>query len=435
MGRPLLASSPERETALLVAVEMKRRGAEPVDDSLDELELLAHTAGANVLGRMICRQVTRNPATLVGKGKLVEIAERVQAEGITTVIFDDDLSPAQGRNLELEIGVKIIDRTQLILDIFAQHARTREGRLQIELAQLQYLLPRLRRMWTHLERQRGGIGLRGPGEQQIELDRRRIQDKISHLRDDLEHVRDRRQELRRGRRRHGWALITLVGYTNSGKSTLLNALSGASVEAYDQLFSTLDSTTRRIELPNHQPALITDTVGFIRKLPHHLVESFKATLEEVGDADLLFHVIDAAHPQVDQQIAAVNEVLRELKAHEKPCIAVLNKMDLETARAQRSRLEPQFQRVVSLSALTGEGLEALRHELADFLKSRSSRVRLRIPPSQGKLLAAIRSSGRVLTETYEEDGSALVEATVPGRLYGRCLPFSTEPPETQGEGT
>ncbi len=432
MARPLLESETEPEVALLVGVEIKKGRARPVLDTLDELDLLCSTAGARVAGRVVCQLPAINPGTFIGRGKSEEIAERVRQEEISTVVFDDDLSPAQGRNLAEIIGAKIIDRTQLILDIFAQHARSKEGRLQIELAQLRYLLPRLRRMWTHLERQRGGIGLRGPGERQLEIDRRRIQDRIFRIRKSLENVRGRRSEQRRGRRRHGWALITLVGYTNAGKSTLLNKLTGANVEVYDQLFATLDPTTRQIRLPNHQPALMTDTVGFIRKLPHHLVESFKATLEEVNEADLLLHVIDASHPQVDEQIASVETVLRELGAHEKPVVNVLNKMDLAAARMQQGRMLTKPGRHVPLSALTGEGLDLLRNELADFLKSRSVRIRARIPMSEGKLLAAIRSSGRVFAEQYDE-GHVLIEAAVPAKVGGRCAPYRTDKSETEEE--
>ncbi|MFH0953672.1 MAG: GTPase HflX [Verrucomicrobiota bacterium] len=424
MARPLWSSdSDRRETALLVAVQKRDQHERDVHDSLEELALLSATAGAEVVDQVVCRQMAIHPATFIGRGKTEEIARQVRDREITTVVFDDDLSPAQGRNLGRLIEAKIIDRTQLILDIFAQHAHTKEGRLQIELAQYQYLLPRLRHMWAHLERQRGGIGLRGPGEQQLEVDRRRVQNKMLRIRDALEHVRKHRAEQRRGRRRHGWALLTFVGYTNAGKSTLLNSLTGADVLAYDKLFATLDPVTRQLRLPNHQPVLVTDTVGFIRKLPHHLVESFKATLEEVNEADLLIHVIDASHPSVDRQIDAVSVVLRELGADQKPVLSVLNKMDLGSARAQCGRLLARLGRAVPVSALAGEGLDLLRDELADFLKSRTARVQMRLPASEGKLLAAVRSSGKVFAETYGEDGSALVEASVPGRLYGRCLPF------------
>lgn len=434
MGRTPLSFQDEPERVLLVGVRLKDQRRDAVEDLLDELAQLADTAGAEVVGRLVCNQQTFNPATLIGKGKAAEIAARAEAEEITTVLFDDDLSPAQGRNLADITGCKIVDRAQLILDIFAQHARSKAGRLQIELAQLQYLLPRLRGMWTHLERQQGGIGLRGPGEKQLELDRRRIEVRIGRIRDTLEEVRQQRAEQRRGRRRHGWALLTLVGYTNAGKSTLINHLADAQVEADDRLFATLDPTTRQIRLPNHQPALITDTVGFIRKLPHHLVESFKATLEEVVEADLLIHVIDAAHPGVEEQIRAVDQVLKELGAEGKPRISVLNKMDLPAAAAQAARLAPGIERPVTISALTGEGLDMFRAELADFLKSRTLRVQLLVPPTEGKLLAAIRSSGRVFAEKYEADGVVRLDASLPERLFGLCAAYRVENGEAASEG-
>ena len=429
MDRPLLSSEPPEETALLVGVQQGSTKAWEVRDSLDELGLLCETAGARVAESVVCRVARPSPALYIGKGKAEEIADEVRTRGLSTVVFDDDLSPAQGRNLEKVMGTKVVDRTQVILDIFAQHARTREGSLQIEFAQLEYLLPRLRRMWTHLERQKGGIGMHGPGEKQLELDRRRIVERIDRIRRELEDVRRHRHEQRRGRRRHGWALISVVGYTNAGKSTLLNSLTGAGVLAYDKLFATLDPTTRQLKLPNHQQALVTDTVGFIRKLPHGLVEAFKATLEEVGEADLLLHVVDASHPMVEAQIGAVESVLQELGVHDKPVLHVLNKIDAEGAEARARQLAARLSPAVCISALRMIGLDHLRDVLADLLQNRSVRVRLRIPQGEGRLLAAIRSSGAVLRLDYDGD-HVVLDATLPPRLRGLCASYVVEPPET-----
>ncbi len=420
-----------REKALLIGVVQRGQRVADVEDSLNELAQLSSTAGAEVAERMICRQIKPNPATFIGKGKALSIAETVAAGGLTTVVFDDDLSPAQGRNLEELLNVKVLDRTQMILDIFAQHARTKEGSLQIELARLQYLLPRLRHMWKHLERQRGGIGMMaGAGEQQLEMDRRRIEERIVRLRREIDVVRDRRAEQRRGRRRHGWALLTLVGYTNAGKSTLLNRMTGAQVLADDKLFATLDPTTRQLQLPNHQNALVTDTVGFIRKLPHHLVDSFKATLEEVLESDLLVHVVDASHPRVDEQIEAVNEVLRELGASLKPLVVVFNKVDRPEAPGACNRLRQRFPRAVEVSAITGQGLEDLCAELADALRHRNEKVFLRVPQSQGQLLSAIRASGNVFSERYE-GGDVVVVASLPHKLAAQCARYQVDPSEAE----
>ncbi len=417
-------SKPEhkRETALLIGVQQRGQTASELEETLDELAQLTATAGGEVVGQQICRVDTPHPGHFIGRGKAAEIAEWIDIHQPATVIFDDELSPAQGRNLEKIFKTKVIDRTQMILDIFAQHARTREGCLQIELAQLDYLLPRLRRMWTHLERQRGGIGMHGPGESQLETDRRRIEERMARLRKELAQVRRHREELRRGRRRHGWALASLVGYTNAGKSTLLNALTNANVKAYDQLFATLDPTTRQIDLPNNQSMLLTDTVGFIRKLPHGLVESFKATLEEVVEADLLVHVIDAAHPQVETQIQAVNDVLAEIGADGKPVVHVLNKIDCDTGRVAAPRLARRLPHAIPCSARSGAGLPVLLDELCDLLRHRTQRVRLKLPVKEGKIIATLQGTANVVRQKYEGD-TAYIEADIPVRLHGTVAPY------------
>ncbi len=390
--------SDELERAWLIAAHPGEMPRAEVEDSLRELRALADTAQAETVGESLCRLRDIHPATYIGRGKATQIAEEAAEAGAKLIIFDDDLSPAQGRALEEIFHMRVVDRTQLILDIFAQRALTVEGRLQIELAQLRYLIPRLRGLWTHLERQKGGIGLKGPGEKQLELDRRRIEQRITRIKAQLQIVRQRRAELRRGRRRHGWALLTLVGYTNAGKSTLLNRLTDAGVLADDQLFATLDPTTRQVRLPNHQPCLLTDTVGFIRKLPHHLVEAFKATLEEVNEADLLLHVIDASQPRVDEQIAAVEAVLRELGAADKPVLAVFNKTDLERGRNNAVRLADRFQHSASISAATGEGTDGLCQTIADLLRDRVAHLRLKIPVGEGRWIAALHANGKVLEQ-------------------------------------
>ncbi len=422
MDRPPYRSEPPPETALLIGVQQSRAREWEVREHLEELGRLCRTAGARVDGSLLCRVGRIHPAYYVGPGKAREIADRVRAESIATVVFDDDLSPAQGRNLEDLIGAKVIDRTQVILHIFAQHARTREGRMQVELAQLEYLLPRLRRMWTHLERQKGGMGMHGPGEKQLELDRRRILERIDRFRGSLQSVRRHRAEQRRGRRRHGWGLVSLVGYTNAGKSTLLNSLTGAAVVADDALFATLDPTTRRLRLPNHQQVLLTDTVGFIRKLPHGLVESFKATLEEVTQADLLVHVVDAAHPQVEEQLAAVDTVLRELGVQDKPVLYAMNKMDQPEARARARALSAARRPAVEVSALRGSGLDALCDAISDRLRDRATRARVAIPMSEARLLSAIRSGATLFRSDYEGD-RAILDGAFPPRLWGRCAAY------------
>lgn len=418
-------SDAHKETALLIGVQHRDQTLADIEDTLEELAQLTDTAGGVVVGDFICRQDKPHPGHYIGKGKAEEIAEWVAVHKPATVIFDDELSPAQGRNLEKIFKTKIIDRTQMILDIFAQHARTKEGCLQIELAQLGYLLPRLRRMWTHLERQKGGIGMHGPGESQLETDRRRIEERMARIRKDLTQVQRHRQELRRGRRRHGWALASLVGYTNAGKSTLLNALTDADVKAYDQLFATLDPTTRQVELPDNQSILLTDTVGFIRKLPHGLVESFKATLEEVVEADLLIHVIDASHPGVENQIKAVHAVLEEIGAGEKPALNVLNKVDLPAGQETAPRLARLLDDPLTVSARDKQGLDTLLDALCDRLRDRNRHMRLRIPLSEGKKIATLKGVANILSEEYEDD-AARIDAYIPARLSGPYEPYEIE---------
>src|SRR3954449_4948423 len=315
------------ERALLIGLEKQGVSKWDLRDSMEELRELASSAGAEVVDTVTQKLPRPTAPYYIGKGKAELIKDSFQHRQVTSVIFDDELSPAQGRNLENLLSRKVLDRTQLIPDIFAQRARSREGRLQIELAQLQYLLPRLTRMWHHLSRQIGGIGTRGPGETQLEVDRRRVQERISRLERELQEVRKTRAVQRRGRKRHQWPVAAVVGYTNAGKSTLLNLLTGADVVTEDRLFATLDPTTRSFVLPNKQRVLLTDTVGFLRKLPHTLIESFKATLEEVREADLLLHVADLSHPRVDEQMEAVDRVIKELDAYGKQTLVIFNKID------------------------------------------------------------------------------------------------------------
>src|ERR1700704_2473932 len=328
-GKGMIETRPKKnhERAVLVGLEQAGVANGGVPDSLDELRELANSAGAEGVDTVTQKLQKPTAPYYIGKGKAELIKDSLQHRQVTSIIFDDELSPAQGRNLETLLARKVLDRTQLILDIFAQGARSREGRLQIELAQLQYLLPRLTRMWQHLSRQTGGIGMRGPGETQLEVDRRRVQERIARLERELESVRKTRAVQRQGRKRHQWPVAAVVGYTNAGKSTLLNLLTGADVVAVDKLFATLDPTTRSFVLPNKQRVLLTDTVGFLRKLPHTLIESFKATLEEVSEADLLIHIVDLSHPRVDEQMEAVDAVIKELDAFEKQTLIVFNKID------------------------------------------------------------------------------------------------------------
>ncbi|VGO20104.1 GTPase HflX [Pontiella sulfatireligans] len=425
MSELLETQNTDVETVLLVGVVLRGDEEWKVKDTMDELAQLAESAGAEVVGRFVCRQPKIKAGHYIGTGKAEEIADWIKENPVSMVVFDDDLTPAQGRNLEKVLETRVLDRTQLILDIFAQRAHTREGSLQVELAQHLYLLPRLRNMWTHLERQQGGIGLRGPGETQLEMDRRRIEDLIKTIKRDLKLVRTRRTEQRRGRRRHGWALVSIVGYTNAGKSTLLNRLSGADIYAEDQLFATLDPTTRQVELPNHEPMLMTDTVGFIQKLPHHLVDSFKATLEEVAEADLIVHVIDALHPQVEMQIEAVHKVLDEIGGLDKPMLYVFNKIDEERGRNAAKRLKAQFSKSAAVSALTGEGIDLLFDELADCLKGRKVELKLSVPLSEGKLLATLQKNASILEQEYEGANAELL-VRVSAQIAAQCRPFAVE---------
>ncbi len=413
------------EKALLVGLEREGVSKWDLRESLDELAELAESAGAEVAGVVTQHLDQPTAPYYIGKGKAEHVASLCQEGALTSVIFDDELSPAQSRNLEQLTERKVLDRTQLILDIFAHRARSREGRLQIELAQLQYLLPRLTRMWDHLSRQTGGIGTRGPGETQLEVDRRRVQERIAKLERELEEVRKHRGIQREGRRRHHWPVAAVVGYTNAGKSTFLNRMTGADVVAADQLFATLDPTTRQFVLPNKQKMLLTDTVGFIRKLPHTLIEAFKATLEEVHEADLLIHIVDISHPHFLDQMAAVESVLKELDAHGKQTFTVFNKTDLvgdsDVVAMQLARIPHS----VAISAKTGEGIPEMIEELENQLAAWRLRGVYRIPLADTATVAEIHRVGHVLEIRYEEE-FAIVRAHIPPQLRHKLSAFLTE---------
>jgi GTP-binding protein HflX len=408
-----LSPKHKQERALLIGLEQDGVSKWDLRDSMEELAELANSAGAEVVNTVTQKLQKPTAPYYIGKGKAELIKESFKDQHVTSVIFDDELSPAQGRNLENLLSRKVLDRTQLILDIFAQRARSREGRLQIELAQLQYLLPRLTRMWTHLSRQTGGIGTRGPGETQLEVDRRRVQERIARLERELEGVRKVRSVQRQGRKRHQWPVAAVVGYTNAGKSTLLNLLTGADVVAENKLFATLDPTTRSLTLPNRQRLLLTDTVGFLRKLPHTLIESFKATLEEVVEADLLIHVVDLSHPRVDEHIEAVDTVVNELGAFGKQTLMVFNKIDALTNTDLIEVYTKKFPGSVAISARKGTGVSELVHALEYELGAWRLRSRFRIPQSEAGLIAEIHRVGHVLELRYEGEFAEVVAHTPP----------------------
>jgi GTP-binding protein HflX len=418
----LTSPPPGNERALLVGLERPDDSKWDHAESLQELGELVKSAGGEVVETMIQRRQSPTAAYYIGPGKANELAELCKQGNIGTVIFNDELSPAQSRNLEKVFERKILDRTQLILDIFAQRAKSKDGKLQIELAQLQYLLPRLTGMWTHLSRQSGGIGTRGPGETQLEVDRRRVQEKIARLSRELNEVRQQRGIQRAGRLRQHWPIASLVGYTNAGKSTLLNRMTKSEVYAADQLFATLDPTTRQFILPNKQKMLLTDTVGFLKQLPHHLIESFKATLEEVAEADLLLHVVDLSHPLYEQQMAAVQTVLEELNAWGKQMIVVFNKIDRVPNPALIEYVLHKHPNSVAISAATGEGLSGLFEEIEHQVKSWRLRVKLVIPNHLTALVAELYRVGRVLDVSYKGDAVTLT-AHVPPQLQGKIKPF------------
>lgn len=423
----MIETSPKKkqERALLIGLEQNGVSKWDLHDSMEELRELACSAGAEVVDTVTQKLQKPTAPYYIGKGKVEMIKESFKDQHVTSVIFNDELSPAQGRNLENLLARKVLDRTQLILDIFAQRARSREGRLQIELAQLQYLLPRLTRMWSHLSRQTGGIGTRGPGETQLEVDRRRVQERIARLERDLEGVRRVRHVQRQGRKRHQWPVAAVVGYTNAGKSTLLNLLTGADLVAEDKLFATLDPTTRSFTLPNKQRVLLTDTVGFLRKLPHTLIESFKATLEEVSEADLLIHVIDLSHPRVDENIEAVNAVTKELNAFDKETLLVFNKIDAVQSAEHIQVYLKKFPGSVAISARTGEGVNELITALQDELAAWRLRSRYCIPLTESGLIAEVHRIGHILELRYEGE-SAIVVAHIPPQLEQRLSAFKSK---------
>lgn len=385
---------------LLVGVELMGKNARFVEESLEELAFLTSSANAEVTCQTTQRRERIDPACFIGRGKASEIKNLCAEQEITTVIFDDDLSPAQQRNLEEIIKCKVIDRTRLILDIFASRARTREGKLQVELAQLTYLLPRLTGKGVTLAQQVGGIGVRGPGEKKLEYDRRKVEERISKLQKEINKVSEHREQQRQRRQRVPLPIIAIVGYTNSGKTTLLNTLTSSHVFVEDKLFSTLDPTIRGLILPNKEKVLLVDTVGFIHKLPHQLVAAFRATLEEVTSSDLLLHIVDTSHPEFKKQIVAVEKVLQELDALGKPMITIFNKMDLIKNKPLLPRLKRKYKDSINISAKKGWGLDRLYDRIIEHFGKDRSTIELVIPQARSDLVNLVYEKGTVLSRKY-----------------------------------
>ena len=405
-----------RERVLLVAVQLPNRPE--VEPLLRELGELAETAGGEVVGTLVQPKDRIDPGTYLGSGKIEELRELVYETNADTVITDDELSPAQQKHLERALDVKVLDRTGVILDIFAAHARTSEGKLQVELAQLRYNLSRLSGQGTALSRLGGGIGTRGPGEKKLEQDRRAVRNRIGQLRRELEDVVTHRELNRKERQKKGVPVAAIVGYTNAGKSTLLNTLTDAGILAEDKLFATLDTTTRARELPGKQQILLTDTVGFIRKLPTELIRAFRSTLEEAAYADYLIHVVDASDPEWETYRKTVYETLDLLEIREKPVLTVFNKMDL--VEGETHFLDDRAEKTVKISAKSGEGLDGLQEALSELLRGGKKKLAMTLPFDRMSLLAEIRRKGELQVEDYRDDG-VYVEAYVPADLYGRIM--------------
>ncbi|MBE3118452.1 MAG: GTPase HflX [Candidatus Atribacteria bacterium] len=435
----LTPTTPPRERAFLVGVEVHGQShLLTLEDSLTELSLLCDTAGLEVVGELTQKMDRPNPVTFIGSGKVEELKALAEDSLAQVIVFDNELSPRHQRELEKHIGenVRILDRTAVILDIFAQHAHTSEGQLQVKLAQSEYFLPRLTGQWTHLARQAGGgagrsgsvggVGLRGPGETQLEVDRRAVRHEIAHLKDELEKVRARRMRHRLQRKRSRIPAVVLVGYTNAGKSTLLNRLAKSDIYVADQLFATLDPTTRRVELSGGYQAIFTDTVGFIQKLPTTLVAAFRATLEEIAEADLLLHVVDISHPNAMNQAEAVHETLEEIEAEHVPVITVLNKIDLlSDPAAARSALE-HFPQAVAISARSGEGIGDLLGMLRSTLYETFTPILVRLPYQQGQLISLFHEFGQVERLEHGRKG-VLMQGRIPGRLVAQFKPWQVKP--------
>jgi len=407
------------EKAVLVGLETQH-GQWNIEETMQELALLTETAGAEPVAEIIQKRSKPDAAFYVGKGKAEEIRLLLEETGADLVIFDDELSPSQKRNLEKVIEARVVDRTALILDIFAQRAKTHEGTLQVELAQLNYLLPRLTGFGIQLSRLGGGIGTRGPGETKLEVDRRRIRKRIGDLKGEIEEIKKHRSLHRKARQAVSLPVVTIVGYTNAGKSTLLNALTAADVFVEDKLFATLDPTTRQVELPDGSRFLLTDTVGFIQKLPHHLVAAFRSTLEEVLEAELLLHVVDTSHPQAAAQMTAVNELLQKINAEKLPVFVVFNKMDLPEAHAALPVLCRDWPDHLAISARNGNGLAELLTKIDEVIRGGHLRLELTLPFGSEKILALIRSHGKLEVEEYTTEGIQ-IRAVLPKSWAAKIL--------------